>query len=154
MSNPTCKRLSVSVVPGPQESDEDEEGDKSPKTKNKENNLNVVNSGSEQSPVRTPRALKVATQSETKNDISTLISRKDFANVQFTGIQCSPHSLTYEQLFPQTRSASCLIVMVGTVLAMLRQMRMNQGIGAVGISSCRAYEPVLDKKFGCIRFAF
>lgn len=83
MSNPTRKRLSVSVVPGPQESDEDEEGDKSPKTKNKENNLNVVNSGSEQSPVRTPRALKVATQSETKNDISTLISRKDFANVQF-----------------------------------------------------------------------
>lgn len=82
MSNPTRKRLSVSVVPGPQESDEDEEGDKSPKTKNKENNLNVVNSGSEQSPVRTPRALK-ATQSETKNDISTLISRKDFANVQF-----------------------------------------------------------------------
>ena len=32
-------------MPGPQESDEDEEGDKSPKTKNKENNLNVVNSG-------------------------------------------------------------------------------------------------------------
>jgi len=78
------KRLSVQVVPGPDHDDDDDADppENPEKVKSKEANLNVVNAGSEASPPRTPRALK-ATQSETKNDISTLISRKSFANVQF-----------------------------------------------------------------------
>lgn len=105
-------------VPGPDHDDDDADPYENPeKVKSKEANLKVVNEGSEASPPRTPRGLKVpcmqeeigwntqwaldfllgnrfntntsnafwkkAAQSETKNDISTLISRKSFANVQF-----------------------------------------------------------------------
>eukprot|EP00438_Fugacium_kawagutii_P019632 Skav232805 [mRNA] locus=scaffold614:431249:441390:- [translate_table: standard] len=81
MLNPR-KRFSIQVVPGHEEADELAEEPASNVKSNGKSSAKENSTGSEGSPVRTPRALK-ATQSETKNDISTLISRKSFANVQF-----------------------------------------------------------------------
>eukprot|EP00913_Durusdinium_trenchii_P028577 g26802.t1 len=70
------KRLSIQVVPSPSQEDAEEEPETSPRKRA----VGLKVNSSERSPEKSPRSIKAA---DTKNDISTLISRKSFANVQF-----------------------------------------------------------------------